>query len=119
MGSSLFWRAVFAAALCFAVVMASLPHPPTLPGEPQDKLQHIAAFAVLTLLATLGWPRQRAWRIALALSLVGVAIELIQMIPALHRDAEFADWAADTAAILVTLLLMQGWRRISAGVQSS
>ena len=36
--------------------MAVLPHPPQLPGEPTDKIQHVLAFTVLTALACAAWP---------------------------------------------------------------
>jgi hypothetical protein len=36
---------------------------------------------------------------------LGLAIEVLQMIPALHRDAQASDWLADCAATAATLLL--------------
>ena len=50
-------RTVFWASACFAFVMAILPHPPEVPGEPNDKVQHIAAFATLALLGSFAYPR--------------------------------------------------------------
>ena len=47
-------RLLFWAAAIFALVMAVLPHPPELPGDPSDKLQHVAAFATLGLLGAWG-----------------------------------------------------------------
>ena len=48
-------RLAFCGAVLFAMVMASLPQPPQIPGQPSDKVQHIFAFAVLTLLAVLAY----------------------------------------------------------------
>ena len=45
------WRLLLLLATLFALVMACIPQPPQLPGQPSDKLQHIVAFVVLTLLA--------------------------------------------------------------------
>lgn len=91
-------RALFWSAALFALVMALLPHPPEVPGEPSDKIQHIAAFATLAALGTLAYPRVRTLQLFAGLSLFGAAIEVLQAIPMLHRDSDIVDWLADTAA---------------------
>ena len=102
---------VFWAAILFGFVMAILPKPPQLPGNPSDKVQHILAFLVLAALASLAYPRLNPLKIALGLSLYGALIEFTQMIPALNRDAEFLDWIADTVAASIVLLLFTLFRR--------
>lgn len=93
-------RWMFFAAAAFALVMALLPKPPQLPGEPGDKIQHMIAFFTLGAMSAAGW-RQRPDLFLLAmLALFGASIEVFQMTPALHRDAEFFDWIADVAAAL-------------------
>lgn len=101
----------FWAALIFAFVMAVLPKPPRVPGDPSDKIQHIIAFAVLAGLAAAAYPRAPLLKIGVLLSLFGALIELVQSIPVLHRDAEFADWIADTAAASLVLALAALVRR--------
>jgi hypothetical protein len=96
-------RIGFWLALVFAVVMAVLPHPPRLPGEPSDKFQHILAFATLAVLAVLAYPGVPKLKIAGGLFLLGAGIEVVQMIPSLHRDAEWLDLLADSGAVLVML----------------
>ena len=103
----------FAAALFLTLVMALLPDPPELPIALSDKVQHAAAFAVLAALAAGAWPG-RLWQIAVALVILGGLIEILQMIPVLHRDAEFADWATDVAATLAALLVVRIFQRPSA-----
>jgi VanZ family protein len=103
--------ALFYVALLVAVIMATLPHPPQLPGNPVDKLQHIAAFAVLAFLGSAAYPRTPLLRIGERLSLLGVLIEVVQVIPALHRDCDIMDWVADTASIVVVLTLVKLGRR--------
>lgn len=110
----LFW-----AALAFTFVMATLPHPPRLPGNPVDKVQHIAAFAVLTALACIAWPTASRVRLLIALSGLGALIEIVQAIPALHRDSDIMDWVADTGAILVVLAIAAGIQRLSARRQGA
>lgn len=94
----------FWAALVFAMVMATLPHPPALIAL-NDKYQHMMAFATLAGLAALAFPATPLWRIGERLSFVGALIELIQSIPALNRDCDIMDWVADTAAITAVLVL--------------
>lgn len=106
-------RALFWAAALFAFVMAVLPHPPHIPGNPNDKLQHIAAFVTLSLLGSFAYPALALVQLLIRLSMFGAAIEVIQAIPVLHRDSDFWDWVADTVAIGVALLIVRWWRRRS------
>jgi VanZ family protein len=103
-------RALFWAAACFAFVMAVLPHPPQVPGEPNDKVQHITAFATLALLGSFAYPRTALLRLLAGLSLFGAFIEVVQAIPMLHRDSDVLDWLADTVAVVVVLLIVRWWR---------
>ena len=96
----------FAAALGLTLIMALVPQPPELPVAVSDKAQHATAFAILAGLGACAWPRRLA-QIAVVLIIIGGLIEILQMIPALHRDAEFADWATDVAATLAALLVVR------------
>lgn len=100
-------RLLFWLALIFAVVMASLPHPPKLPTDSLgDKFTHMLAFATLAGLAALGFPAADRWRVAERLSFLGALIEVIQSIPALQRDCDIRDWIADTLSIVVVTAIM-------------
>jgi len=90
--------------------MAVLPHPPQVPGQPNDKVQHIAAFATLALLASLAYPTVRLLSLLVGLSLFGALIEMVQAIPALQRDSDVRDWIADTIAAAAVLLAVRWWR---------
>jgi VanZ family protein len=107
-------RALFWAAALFAFVMAVLPHPPEVPGEPNDKVQHIAAFVTLTLLGSFAYPATALVQLLIRLSLFGAAIEVVQAIPALHRDSDIWDWVADTLAIAFALIAVWWLRRPKA-----
>jgi len=102
-------RALFWAAACFAFVMAVLPYPPPVPGQPSDKVQHMVAFATLALLGSFAYPKWGLLRLLAVLSLFGALIEVVQAIPALHRDSDVIDWIADTAAVAAVLLLIRWW----------
>jgi len=87
-------------------VLALLPGPaapPRLLGI--DKLEHAAAFLVLTLLAAFGWRGLPLWFISLAMITHGLVIELIQGSPILQRTASFADIVADAIGIALALIL--------------
>ncbi len=104
MGRPVLWRWAFAAAVVAVLVMALLPAPPKLPTDPSDKVQHLLAFAVLSLLALAAF-RQTPWlAIGLGLSAFGGLIELLQLIPPLHRDSDLIDWLVDTGAVAAVLL---------------
>lgn len=81
-----------------------------MPGEPNDKVQHIIAFATLTLLGSFAYPAVAPLKLLVRLSLFGAFIEVVQAIPALHRDSDVLDWVADTGAVAVVLLLLRWWR---------
>ncbi|WP_174295895.1 VanZ family protein [Alteripontixanthobacter muriae] len=80
-----------------------MKQPVALPGNPSDKLQHMAAFCVLALLAAIAYPRVSLPVILLGLSFFGALIEMIQVIPALNRSAEWRDLAADILAAATAL----------------
>lgn len=109
------YRILFALAVAIAVIMALLPHPPHLPIDTLgDKFEHSLAFVALALLAVGSFPGMPLTRLGERLSFLGALIEVFQSIPALHRDCDVLDWATDTIAITVTLLLVAAWRRSAA-----
>ena len=116
MSSRTIWlfRVALFAAIAFAVTMALLPKPPQIVPIANDKAQHMLAFATLALLAALAYPKAQLFRIGERLSFLGAMVEVLQSIPALHRDCDILDWIADTAAICVVLLIVATIRRRSS-----
>lgn len=98
-------RLLLWAALAFALFMALSPKPPELP-DLNDKLQHMLAFGTLTILACAAYPRTELLRIGERLSFLGALIEVVQSIPALHRDCDIMDWIADTSVIAGVILVV-------------
>lgn len=114
-----FW-ALFWLAVAFTLVMALLPQPPAVPLPGGDKVLHMTAFAVLSLLACLAFPRRRPVELFVGLAALGALIEVLQMVPALRRDAEFGDWIADCLALAITLAIVAFARKLAgAGGLSS
>jgi hypothetical protein len=103
-------RLLFWAAAVFALVMALIPHPVDLPGHPNDKIQHMAAFATLGLLGSFAYPSTRRFGLIAGLSLFGAMIEVLQAIPSLHRDSDPLDWVADTVACIIVVYAIR-WLR--------
>jgi hypothetical protein len=97
-------RVALVAATVFALVMALTP--PALDGI-RDKWQHMAAFGTLTALSALAFPQAPLHRIGERLSFLGAMIEVLQSIPALHRDCDIMDWLADTYVIIAVLIVVR------------
>jgi len=97
-------RVTFWIALAVAFTAAVVPAEESPEVLPWDKAQHFLAFYVLAFLAAAAYPRRSLLGIGAVLSAFGALIEFVQMIPALHRDAELLDWVADTVAIAAALL---------------
>ncbi len=107
-------RLLFWAALVSAVVMALLPKPPMIAANLGDKCQHMLAFGTLTIFACAGYRHADLLRIGERLSFLGALIEVVQSIPALHRDCDIMDWLADTAIIVGVLTVVALVRSRSA-----
>lgn len=102
---TLFW-VVGTAALAFATFTVA----PAFSGHGIDKLLHMAVFAILALLGSLGYPREPILRMFVWLAAFGGLIELIQLIPSLGRDADWSDWLADciSTAVVLTAVRFRG-----------
>jgi VanZ family protein len=77
-----------------------------------DKAQHALAFGVLMLLGFFAYSRA-LWKLAMALILYGIAIEVIQSWTG-WRSGEVLDAVADGVGIMFGGLLIQGhrfWRK--------
>ena len=68
-----------------------------------DKVDHMAAFLAISLLARLAYRTTPFWRLLAIVSAFGALIEFTQALPFVGRDAEWGDWAADTAAAVLGL----------------
>ena len=84
--------------------LALSPHPPRIFAW--DKFEHGAAFMALTFAFWAAYPTLRLRWVALILSGFGALIEILQGIPAIHRDSSFFDWCADSVAIVLAIGLI-------------
>ena len=109
-------------AICSALTLYEAFAPsagPHLHLFPWDKAQHFSAFFALTASAVLAMPRMPLVRIAIALSVAGAMIEVIQATPLVARDADVFDWVADTVAIGAVMgsILAARLRREAGGME--
>jgi hypothetical protein len=74
-----------------------------------DKLNHAAAFAVLAVLGSFGWPEHRT-KLIVFLAFTGAAIELLQGTHLIARDMDILDWVADCAGVACGLTAA-GWTK--------
>lgn len=91
--------AVFVAAVAYTLYAALSPGDDTKGLIPWDKAKHFIVFYGLTFLATMALPKSRWWKIAVVLLGFGVAIEILQGLPIIGRDADILDVVADTCGI--------------------
>lgn len=112
-------------ALLVAVVYGSLGagvHVPGLDGF--DKLQHFGTYCVLAVWFTGLVPRRHYWIVALALVVLGLSMEFLQVAMHRGRTGDPFDMAANalgiTAGVSLALWQTGGWaRRIEAWLTRS
>jgi VanZ family protein len=96
------WILAMLGVIVGSLIPLDLPESMPLPG---DKLQHLAAYALLALLAMLSY-RPLRWALAAAVAMValGIAIELVQyLLP--WRLFEWLDILANTAGVALGMAL--------------
>ncbi|MCX7864231.1 MAG: hypothetical protein N2423_04205, partial [Novosphingobium sp.] len=84
-------KATFWSAVIFAFVLAIIPEAPEFSVDEGDKINHIIAFFTITLLGYYSYPNASRLRLLLAIFALGGAIELVQLVPWLNRDATWGD----------------------------
>ena len=99
------------------LVLAVLPSL-SIPGNPDDKLLHIVAFAVLALLAAGAFPRTRLRSLWIWLVGFAAAIEMIQLLMQQGREADWSDLMVGMSAATVVLFLVHLIRRAAAAASS-
>ena len=99
-------------ATAFAVLLLANIPVFDIPGNPDDKLLHFAAFAVLAAFAAGAFPKVPVRRLWLGLTGFAAAIELVQFLLAQGREADRIDFLAGiagaAAALLIAFLVRRG-----------
>lgn len=102
-------RGVFAVTVLVSLAVLFAPGadvPSAPPGT--DKIVHGTLFAALALTGL--WAGTARGVLVGLLVLYAALSELIQGIPALHRDTSVGDWVADVVGVLLGLLV---WRLLA------
>lgn len=116
---NVFSRLLFWAAMLVAFSVAVMPEPVNLGWTVADKIQHFGGFAVIAAMAAWAYPRLALPLVGLGLAAFGGLIELVQMLPAVGRSGEIADFLTNVAAIGVTLSAVAIWRLTMGARQHS
>lgn len=108
------WLAVGTAYVAAILPQRDAPH-----LGASDKVDHMAAFLAISVLARIGYRRVPVGLMLIVIAAFGGLIELTQALPFIHRDAEWGDWIADVAATAIGLtaawpLLILADRRASS-----
>jgi hypothetical protein len=86
------------------LIVALLPASEAPTVFASDKLNHMLAFATLSVLARVLWPRLSFSVLFALLAAFGGMIEVLQWSLGFGRDADWMDFAADVLAILFGLV---------------
>jgi hypothetical protein len=108
------WLWIGASALIVAATVYLSLEPATAAGidDGRDKVEHLLAYACLTLWFTGFVGRGQYLRVAIALAALGAVLELLQGSMHLGRSAEWLDFAANCSGVLLGWL---GARALSGG----
>ncbi|MEP3654499.1 MAG: hypothetical protein ABJO36_06340 [Litorimonas sp.] len=99
------FKIVTIAALIVVLVMSLKPSVSVGEMPHADKLLHFGAYAVLSTLARLGWPKVWGGLIFMGLAVFGIGIEIAQQTMELGRTGSFADIAANLLGAALPLIV--------------
>jgi VanZ family protein len=107
---------LFLVASAYALAKALLPDNDNMGLIPWDKAKHFLVFYTLSIIASLALPQSRLHRMGLVLLAFGGAIEILQGLPIIHRDASWLDLLADACGISAAFgpMLVSKWWRAEA-----
>ena len=119
-------RLVLAGYWVSMCVATHVPNPPAVvPVQVSDTWLHLVAYLGLAVLLVQGiagvrpGSRRDAGLLWAGAVVYGALDEVTQMVPALHRTAEWKDWAADVAGaaigVLVGILVSRVWSAQGGG----
>jgi len=98
------WRGIGWSLILAVWVLSLMPQPPSAPGS--DKLHHLLAYFGLMLLFCQWRPRKQHAVLAIALIVMGCAIEVIQ--PFTGRYFSWLDMLANSSGVLIAWWLAGG-----------
>jgi VanZ family protein len=102
------WLAIGFLLVALVICASLMPNPPELMhGQGSDKLEHIAAYFVVTFWFGQIYARNRVrCAIGFAFIMLGVSMEYLQRMTG-YRVFEYGDMAANTVGVLCALLAAQ------------
>lgn len=98
------------------VVVANIPNNTLIVGASNDKLQHIIAFAILSSLAALGFPKLPLTRLLAVLVIINILLEAGQGLLSLGRQPDPVDFVFGVLATVLVLATVAVWRARCVGM---
>jgi VanZ family protein len=104
------WLAIGWLLIVLAVIASIMPvqHLPKPPGV-TDKMEHVAAYALLALWFAGIYPRSRYVVIGIGLFVMGIAVEWAQGAMPFGRQSDLRDVVANSIGIVAGLMLALIW----------
>lgn len=78
-----------------------------------DAEMHFAAFATITLLAVIAWPRAALDQLLIGLAILAGVTELLQFTPGINRTPSWSDFGFDICGILAMLCVVAAIRALA------
>jgi VanZ family protein len=99
------WVILFWGFLTLVTILLFIELPPKPDGIPYlDKVEHAFIFIILYIFGAMAWKPHGYWLPA-ALILYGAAVEPLQSLFTLTRQASIYDWLADVAGVVIAASL--------------
>jgi hypothetical protein len=103
------WRTAGWLLVAFVVIGSLVPAGTPGLGLINDKVEHGAGYAALTIWFLGAYPRLRQWVIVISFIAMGIAIELLQGWMKLGRECDIHDVFANSTGIAIGWLLARLW----------
>lgn len=95
-----------------AILILSLQPASNIPGpQHADKVSHALAYAALTCLTALGWPKLRLFRVVMMVTVFGIGVEIAQGLGGQGRMPSVLDALANFFGASVSALIMRFFRQ--------
>lgn len=82
------------------------------PIQDYDAYLHFAAFATITLLAVIAWPRAAIGQLFAGLTVLAGMTELLQFVPGISRTPSWSDFGFNICGIVTMLCVVAAARAL-------
>lgn len=108
-----FWRGIVIVVILGIGGIIAFASSPGWPIQDYDGYLHFAAFAMITLLAVIAWPRAARDHLFAGLVVLAGVTELLQFIPGISRTPSWTDFAFNICGIAFMLGIVAAARALT------